>query len=499
MARLHPLERRINVNNYEMETHQMTDTKLTHGGLKPESLGLASIIFFVVAAAAPLTAIVGAAPLVFGLGNGAGGPSAYIIAGLIYLIFAAGFTAMSRHIRSAGAFYVFVSHGLGRSWGSAAGAITLLTYVEIQIAIYAFFGVILAGIGDSVGVKLPWWVWTGACMIVVDLFATRNIEFSGKVLGACMIGEVVVLAILDVAILLQGGGPEGIGFTSFAPEIVFSKGLGIALLFAVASFLGFEATVIFAEEAKDPRRTIPVATYVAVIAITIFYAFSAWCMVVAYGPSHIRDVANGDLSNLFVNTAATRVGDWLKLTMTALLVTSLFAAALSFQNTISRYLFALGRDGLLPKALGTTDAVHRSPRLACRSYSIVALITIAISALLSLDPYTILYSWLAAGSALGILVVQVLVCISIIRFFGADRRGTTAWQSLISPMISIGGLGGFLVLALTNLTLLTGDETWKVWLLPSSFVVVALLGWWRSRQLEVGNSDLSTFTIKEQE
>ncbi|CAN7702948.1 APC family permease [Mesorhizobium sp. LjRoot246] len=463
----------------------MPDNQSTAIGLRPESLGLASIVFFVVAAAAPLTAIVGAAPLAFALGNGAGAPSAYIFAGLTYLVFAAGFTAMSRHVGSAGAFYVFVSHGLGKSWGAAAGAITLLTYIEIQIAVYAFFGVVVAGIGESAGIRLPWWVWAAICMVVIDFFATRNIEFSGKVLGVCMIGEVTVLAILDVMILLQGGGPEGIGFTSFAPHTVFSTGLGVSLLFAVASFIGFEATVIFAEEAKDPRRTIPAATYMAVIAITVFYAFSAWCMVVAYGPSSIRDVANGDLANLFTNTAAARVGDWLKLAMTALLITSLFAAALSFQNTISRYLFALGRDGLLPKALGSTDPVHRSPRLACRSYTIAALLFIGVAVALHLDPYTILYSWLAAASALGILIVQLLVCVAIVRFFGADRRGTTVWQSRFSPILSIIGLGGFLLLALTNLSLLTGDDTWKVWLIPCAFVVVGLLGWWRSRQVEI--------------
>lgn len=475
----------------------MPDNQSTTIGLKPESLGLASIVFFVVAAAAPLTAIVGAAPLAFGLGNGAGAPSAYVFAGLVYLVFAVGFTAMSRHVGSAGAFYVFVSQGLGKSWGAAAGAVTLLTYIEIQIAVYAFFGIVIAGIAESAGLKLPWWVWACVCMIVVDFFATRNIEFSGKVLGVCMIGEVAVLLILDVAILLQGGGPEGIGFTSFAPDTVFSTGLGISLLFAVASFIGFEATVIFAEEAKNPRRTIPTATYVAVIAITVFYAFSAWCMVVAYGPSSIRDVANGDLSNLFANTAAARVGDWLKLAMTALLVTSLFAAALSFQNTISRYLFALGRDGLLPKALGSTDPVHRSPRLACRSYTIGALIFIGIAAALQLDPYTILYSWLAAASALGILVVQLLVCVAIVRFFSADRRGTTVWQSRFSPILSIVGLGGFLLLALTNLSLLTGDQTWRVWLIPIAIVVVALLGWWRSRQVEINVSNSLASAIGE--
>lgn len=461
----------------------MNDNLKAHTSLKPNSLGTASIVFFVVAAAAPLTAIVGAAPLAFGLGNGAGAPSAYVIAGLVYLIFAVGFTAMSRHMSNAGAFYVFVASGLGKSWGSVAGGITLLTYMAIQIAVYAFFGVVMAGIGSAAGIQLPWWAWTGACIILVDLFSTRSIEFSGKVLGLCMLGELAVLIILDATILFQGGGPEGISFASFSPQAVFSSGLGISLLFAVASFIGFEATVIFSEEAKNPRRSIPAATYIAVMLITAFYAFSAWCMVIAYGPSAIKDVANGDLSNLFVNTAAIRVGDWLKLAMTALLVTSLFACVLAFQNTISRYLFALGRDGLLPKALGTTDPIHQAPRRACRSYTVGAFSLVGLAALLQLDPYTVLYSWLSAGSAVGILIVQLLVCLAILKFFAVDRRDATLWQSRVSPIASIIGLGGFLLLALSNLPLLTGNDTWKVWLIPGAFLAVGILAWRRSTQV----------------
>lgn len=460
-------------------------------GLRRDALGVASIVFFVVAAAAPLTAIVGAAPLAFGIGNGAGAPAAYLLAGIAYLIFAVGFTAMSRHVGSAGAFYVFVSRGLGKSWGAAAGAMTLLTYVAIQIAVYSFFGIVAAGIAESVGIVLPWWIWTGICIVAVDIFATRSIEFSGKVLGICMICEVAVLMVLNIAILLQGGGPEGINFTSFSPEVVFSTGLGVSLLFAVASFIGFEATVIFSEEARNPRRTIPTATYVAVIVITTFYAFSAWCMVIAYGPSSIREVANGDLSDLFTSTAGMRVGDWLKLTMTIFLVTSLFACVLSFQNTISRYIFAWGRDGLFPRVLGRTDDVHQSPRLACRLYTAIALAAVLLSGLMGLDPYAILYSWLAASSALGVLIVQILVCLAVVRFFRADSRGTTAWQNLVAPLLAMISLGGFLVIALSNLSLLTGNETWRVWLIPGAFVLVGVLGWLRS--VQVRSSDPAAY------
>ena len=110
---------------------------------------------------------------------------------------------------------------------------------------------------------------------------------------------------------------------------------------------------------------------------------------------------------------------------------------------------------------------------------------VGISVLLNLDPYTILYSWLAAAAALSILVVQILVCVAILRFFSKDQRGTSLWQNRISPILAIIGLGGFTLIALSNLSLLTGDESWRVWLIPVAIVVLGVLGWWRSAQAEV--------------
>jgi amino acid transporter len=170
--------------------------------------------------------------------------------------------------------------------------------------------------------------------------------------------------------------------------------------------------------------------------------------------------------------------------MTAFLVTSLFAWVLSFQNTISRYLFAWGRDGILPSALGRVDGIHQAPRVACRSYSGVALVVIVLSGLFGLDPYSILYSWLAAASALGVLIVQLMVCLAIIRFFRADMHGTSLWQRLLAPALATAGLGVCLVIALTNLSLLTGDESWRVWLIPGAFVLVGVLGWVRAQHMK---------------
>ncbi|MBC7317381.1 MAG: amino acid permease, partial [Chloroflexi bacterium] len=185
--------------------------------------------------AAPLTAVVGATPPAFAFGNGAGVPGAFVLAGLLYIIFSVGFTAMSRHIGGTGAFYTYISQGIGKEFGVAGAMIALLTYSAIQMAIYALFGVFASGALAELGVTVDWWECTYAAVFVVLLCGRRNVSFSGAILGIAMICEVAILLLLDIGILANGGGPEGIGFSSFMPADVFVPGLGVALVFVVGS------------------------------------------------------------------------------------------------------------------------------------------------------------------------------------------------------------------------------------------------------------------------
>src|SRR6185436_15381558 len=93
--------------------------------LRRGTLGVVAISFFVVSAAAPLTAMAGGAPVAMLLGNGPGIPAAYIIVSLLLLVFSVGYTAMARHHTSTGAFYSYVSRGLGQQAGGISAWIAL--------------------------------------------------------------------------------------------------------------------------------------------------------------------------------------------------------------------------------------------------------------------------------------------------------------------------------------------------------------------------------------
>lgn len=153
-----------------------------------------------------------------------------------------------------------------------------------------------------------------------------SVDVGAKFLGVLVLAEVLSLALVAVVILAQGGGPEGLGFAaSFAPDNIFTGGFagsaGIALTFAFASYIGFEATANYGEETRDPKRTVPIATYLAVGLIAVLFAVTSWAMVSGLGSSHVIDrvtelstVNNVPLSDpaaVLFAVAEEYVGGWL--------------------------------------------------------------------------------------------------------------------------------------------------------------------------------------------
>src|SRR5215510_14796351 len=124
-------------------------TDIAIGALRKNALGVPHIVFFVVAAAAPLTAVVGVTPASFSLGNGPGVPGTFLLVGVLYLLFSAGFTAMSSHVGSAGGFYPYIVAGLGPSVGVAGAFIALATYTACSLSLYGLFGFFVNSIVKS--------------------------------------------------------------------------------------------------------------------------------------------------------------------------------------------------------------------------------------------------------------------------------------------------------------------------------------------------------------
>ncbi len=421
------------------------------------TLGPAAIVFMVIAAAAPLTIIGGVAPIGFLLGNGAGFPSLYIPAAVVLLLFAVGLSAMSRHIPRPGAFFTYIGHGLSRGWGLGAAFLAIVTYAGIQIAVFSYIGAVLSGsIVALGGPDIAWWVFTIVAVLIVAVLGYRRIALSSTVLAVLLIAEIGIVVVLDIAIIVQGGA-EGLSLEPFSFQNMTSGNLGVGLMFAIAGFVGFEATAIFRDEARNPGRTIPRATYASVIIIGLFYALSTWAIVMAWGVGSIVDVAGADPEGLLAATTDTYLGGVAAVAVQVLLVTSLFACVLSFHNVVARYLHAMGSAGVLPRAVGRRHGAHGSPHIASLVQSAVVLVALLLVIVLGLDPVLEVFTWLSGTTTLGAIALMTLTCVAVLVYFGRTRADRRPWNTIIAPALGLIGLVGILVIVIANYPVLVGS------------------------------------------
>lgn len=443
--------------------------------LQRGAIGTAAIVFFVVAAVGPMGGAIGPSPIGFA-NSGAGTAGAYLVSAIILLLFSVGFAAMSRHVSSAGGFAVVIARGLGERAGFSGALLAVVAYNGLLIGLYGFIGTFAHDImSDLFGISAPWWVWSAIVLGLVGVLGLRQVNVSARLLGLVLFFEVMALVVL-AAVVLVDGGPEGLTLEPFNPATIFSGSVGITLLFACLSYVGFEATTIYGEEARDPQRDVPRATYAAVLLIGAFFVLVMYAITVAYGAGAVRSVAMEDPEGMVFAIGSKFIGAWYADFMKALLLIGVFAVVLAFHNTLSRYLFSLGRAKFLPPWLGHTHATHRAPQRASLVQTGLATVIVTAFLIAGADPYAELYSWFAGVGTLGILALQAIASLAVIGFFRRTRLERNPWKTTIAPLLGFAGLAVVVVLAVVNFDALVGADSGIAVLLPWAVPLVALIG-----------------------
>ncbi len=345
-------------------------------------LNTSELVFMVMAAAAPMAVVVALMPMAFAFGNGVGVPGTYVGAMIAMLLFAVGYVQIIPHVRNAGAFYAYISASFGRTCGLAAAYVAAISYFALccsTLGALAFFSAELCK--RISGLDIRWEFWAALSIAAVSYLAYRRITLAAKVLSIALGAEILLLGILDVAIVHYRGLGD---FTAqpFRPSVVFAPGFGIAAIYAFNGLIGVEGTAIYQEEARDRTRTVPRATYLSVIAIGSFYVLTSWCLVVGVGPGRaIAGAARSDPGHFVVGQITNYLGNVGGDLLSWLVVTSSFAAVLALFNNGARYVYALSRDGVLPRALAKTHARYQSPYLASGVLTLLLAVVIAFSSI----------------------------------------------------------------------------------------------------------------------
>lgn len=448
----------------------------THARQLRGNLGVPSIVFMVVAAAAPLGVIGGVVPLGLAAGNGAGFPATFVVSTVVLLLFAVGFTALTPHVEEAGAFFSYVRKALGFPCGIGIAFVALVSYVAIEAGVYGLLGPAGAAVVELFGgPALPWWLFAAVAFVVTTFLGFRNIQLSSRVLAVLLTAEIAIVLVLDFVIVVRGGD-HGLSNGIVNPSAIFSGSLGIGLLFALISYVGFEATAIFRDEARTPERTIPRATYAALILIGVFYAVTSWALVSGWGDEEAVTKATESGATFLSDTAQRYIGIVGTDLITVLYFTSLFACILSFHNVASRYVFALAQRDVLPASLSYPHTRHGSPHQASLWISGIVAVSIILAVAFSLDPAAQFYTWFAGATTVGFVVLLIATSVAVLTYFARDRHGNSQWRVRIAPALGLIGLAASLVLILANLKDLVGGSSILAWVIIGLLVGAFALG-----------------------
>ncbi len=469
--------------------------------LRKHAVGLAGVLFLTVTGSAPISAMLFNSPLVIGYGNGLGGPAAFIFATVILTVFSVGYVAMSRKVTTAGGFYSYISHGLGREFGLGSGFAAVVAYSVFEASLcggFAFFlNQKLSQIGTATGLGFLnglQWPWLALLMVlIISLITYFDIRISARLLGVLLIGEIVFLVIFDLFMIARGATTS----TAFSVEslnlVKAFQGFGasgglvaglasIGLFFAFWSWVGFEMAPNYGEESKDPKRIVPMAMYISVIGLGIFYTLTSWAPFAGY---HTLNDAIGQAQNnaaqFYLGPAKQYIGLGVDQALSILIITGSFACGMAFHNTACRYFYSLGREQVLPAALGKTHPRWKSPYIASIVQSVIAGVIVVLFALFggrdnpNTQAYLELYGLMAVMGVVVILAVQALVSIAILRYFWL-HHGTEVhwWSTVLAPVISFVGQAVVLFLLIQNFGFIAGAFRLANFLVPLDLAIFAI-------------------------
>ena len=429
--------------------------------------------FFILAGVAPLTVTEGVVPSAFGATGLTSVPAAFLVVAAVLAVFVIGYLAMACRIPNAGAAYAFISQGLGKPAGMAGWLVAVVAYNLLQVGLYGMIGPQLASFAaNNFNLHAAWWVWGFGAWAVVAALGLLRVDLSGRVLGVLSVLELVVIVAVTVRGLTHPAA-GGVSFTALSPASLHASSLGAVLAVAVLGFVGIEQGPVFSEEARNPKRSIPMATYISLGVIAVIYAAASWALVVHYGNQVVPTAQGPAGTGMLFAMAPGLVAS----TGRCLFLTSLLAAALAFHTAVGRYMWAVGRERVLPTVIGTTGSTG-APQAASLMQSLLGAVAILLTMGLHWDPVGQLFFWGGTTGGVGILLLLTATSAAVVRFFWTRPGEETVWRRLVAPAAATVLLAAMTWLCIDHFDVLLnvapGSLPTKI--LPGLFGAAAVIG-----------------------
>ena len=362
----------------------------------------------------------------------------------MYTTFIFSFTELTTSIPHAGGPFAYSRRAFGPTGGYLAGAATLIEFVfappAIALAIGAYLNVQFPSLDPKTAALGAYIVFMGLNIVGVHIAATFELVVTLLAIFELLVFMGVVSPGFSVANFTKGGWAGQDTFSLAAVPGIFA-----AIPFAIWFFLAIEGVAMAAEEAKDPKRSIPIAYITGIITLVLL---AMGVMVFAGGAGDWTKLAN--LNDPLPQAMKLIVGEhsgWLHM----LVWLGLFGLVASFHGIImgySRQIFALAREGYLPGWFGQVHPRFKTPHRAIIAGGVVGIAAIYSDELIKIGGQTLTAN-IVTMSVFGAILMYMLSMLSLFKLRRDEPHMARPFRAPLFPIFPAIALAGAVVCMVT--------------------------------------------------
>jgi amino acid transporter len=407
----------------------------------PESTSLArnqvsalQVAIVSIAATGPAANIALVVPVMAGFAG-----KALVFAFLLTLVVAAmltnTFAEFAKRLPSAGSLLAWNEAALGSNVGFVFGWLFVGGYLVVTGTGFAAFGGFAHDYFDtSLGLNVPWWIFTAAAIAYIVALAWRGLAQTVGSALALLGLELGVMLLLALSLLVTGH----IHFESAPLDPGSSpagwSGIGLALTFGVACIVGYEEAATLGEEAQDARRSVGRGLWIAAIFMPLFLLVVSYALITSYRP-----FSGFTKDPLAAQTLATDMWHSLGGIVTVVIIFSALAFAQTAFNAGARVVYSLGTVGLLPAPFARTHTRFKTPSAAIVLFAIVSATPAVILAAI-VGPLSV-YSYFGFMVGVSFLVIYALTSLGLIRHILRHHRSEfSPFKHVVLPLGATAGV-----------------------------------------------------------
>jgi amino acid transporter len=407
--------------------------------LRSKSIGLPGAVVQSAALIGPAAGVT-AGNIFIAQKSGIAAPFEFVLGMVVCLSIAVVIGDYARQLPSAGSFYTYLTRSFGPKVGFVTGVMLFGAYILLLPFQLTFLGSFTHDYLATYGVHIGWQFYALALILISTGLAAAGISPALAVGLVALAFEVIVFSILAVVILVKGGA-HGLSLQPFNPAKSATGFSGVVLgaVYTIFAFVGFESSTTLGEEVRESRRTIPRAVLLTTLVIGAFFVVVTFAEVVGFG------LGSGGVHNLENNAtpfnalANTFIGGPMSTLITLATISSFIGLNIVTVNAGARMIYAMGRDGMLPRWLDHTN-VRRAPSRAALLVGVWGVSTALIMG--SIWGPVNLASWASFLATLFFIAAYALLNVGVFRFYQRDfPEQFGLLRHVIVPVVGLIGIG----------------------------------------------------------